>query len=69
VPNAVIENPILDSPFDESRRHFRFGEDRITDKVEDSQRLSTCFIPIASSKRSATKQVFEARPSGPGTPG
>jgi type III restriction enzyme len=27
----VIENPILNSPFDEPTRHFRFDDDGITD--------------------------------------
>jgi type III restriction enzyme len=33
MPPVVIENPILNSPFDEPRRHFRFGEEGITSEV------------------------------------
>ena len=30
---VVIENPILNSPFDEPTRHFRFSDEGITDEV------------------------------------
>ena len=33
MPKIVIENPILNSPYDEPRRHFFFDEDGITDRV------------------------------------
>jgi hypothetical protein len=36
---AVIENPILNSPFEDPRRHFRFTEDGITDEVVDARNL------------------------------
>ena len=29
---VVIENPILNSPFEEPRRYFKFTEDGITDE-------------------------------------
>ena len=33
VADAVIENPILNSPFEEPDRHFRFDDDGITDEI------------------------------------
>jgi len=45
VPQVVIENPILSSPFDEPRRHFRFGEDGITDEITEARRVSSYFVP------------------------
>jgi len=48
---VVIENPILNSPFAEPTRHFRFGEEGITDEIEESRRTSSYFIPIAQPKR------------------
>ena len=30
---VVIENPIINSPFEEPAWHFRFGEDGITDEM------------------------------------
>jgi type III restriction enzyme len=32
---VVIENPILNSPFEMPRRHFKFNDDGITDEVFD----------------------------------
>ncbi|MHB8459841.1 MAG: hypothetical protein ACYDB6_07210 [Candidatus Limnocylindrales bacterium] len=47
MPPVVIENPILNSPFDEPTRHLRFDEDGITSDIADGRRRSTYFIPIA----------------------
>jgi type III restriction enzyme len=43
---TAIENPILNSPFDEPRRHFRFDENGITDQIVAERRASSYFIPI-----------------------
>jgi adenine-specific DNA-methyltransferase len=34
---VVIENPVLNSPFQEPKRHFRFTEDGITDEITGVQ--------------------------------
>jgi hypothetical protein len=47
MPQVVIENPVLNSPYEEPSRHFYFDEDGITDKVLAFRRLSSYFIPIA----------------------
>ncbi len=44
---AGIANPILNSPFTEPRRHFRFDEHGITDEVVDARRASSYFVLIA----------------------
>jgi type III restriction enzyme len=31
MPPVVLENPVLNSPFAEPTRHFRFDDDGITD--------------------------------------
>jgi hypothetical protein len=36
VSQVVIENPILNSPYEEPRRHFRFTEDGITDEIVEA---------------------------------
>ena len=33
MPDVLIENPILNSPFKEPCRHFKFTEDGITNEV------------------------------------
>jgi len=37
---VVIENPVINSPFDEPRRHFRFSDEGITNQIVDQRRTS-----------------------------
>ena len=39
VAQVVIENPILNSPFEEAQRHWRFGDEGITDDVVEGRRI------------------------------
>ena len=48
---VVIENPILNSPFDEPTRHFRFDDEGITNEIVDGRRTSSYFVPIAKPKK------------------
>jgi len=50
MPQAIIPNPVLNSPFDEPTRHFFFDEDGITDKIVESRRLSSYFVPVPKPK-------------------
>jgi type III restriction enzyme len=60
LPDVVIENPILNSPFDEPLRHFRFGEEGITAEIIAGRRASSYFLPIpASRRRSAQIQLAD----------
>ena len=45
---VVIENPILNSPFEAPRRHFKFNDEGITNEIEEKRRPSSYFVPIAS---------------------
>ncbi|MFA7236203.1 MAG: DEAD/DEAH box helicase family protein [Phycisphaeraceae bacterium] len=57
---VVIENPVINSPFREPTRHFRFDDDGITDTIDDGRRTSGYFVPIAQSRKRGQKQmVFE----------
>lgn len=51
--DVVIENPIINGPFDEPTRHFKFTDDGISDEVLESRRISSYFVPIAKPKKSA----------------
>jgi len=51
MPSVVIENPILNSPFEEPKCHWRFSDDGITDEKIESRRISSYFIPIAKPKK------------------
>ncbi len=44
---VVIENPIINSPFIEPRRYYRFTDEGITDEVVEERRISAYFVPIA----------------------
>lgn len=54
---VVIENPVLNSPFDEPKRHFRFTEDGITDEIVEERRISQYFVPIPHPKKKSAKQM------------
>jgi type III restriction enzyme len=44
---VVIENPIINRPYDEPTRHFRFSDEGITNEVVAGRRTSAYFVPIA----------------------
>lgn len=56
---VVIENPVINSPFEEPRRHFRFTDDGITDEIVLGRRLSTYFIPIAKPKFKTKQKLLD----------
>ena len=59
MPQAVIDNPILNSPFDEPTRHFRFDEQGITNDIVETRRVSSYFTPIAQPKKKGKQLQFE----------
>ena len=54
---VVIENPIINSPFEEPERHFRFTEDGITNEISDARRVSSYFIPVPKPKKKSKQQL------------
>ncbi len=57
---VVIENPILNSPYEEPTRHFRFDDDGITDEVVDGRRPSSYFVPIPATKKRGGQLALDA---------
>jgi type III restriction enzyme len=57
---VTIENPIINSPYDEPTRHFRFSDEGITNEVETGRRVSSYFVPIAQprKKKGSGEQVL-----------
>jgi type III restriction enzyme len=55
---VVIENPIINSPYDEPTRHFGFTDEGITDEILDGRRPSSYFIPIARPKKKGARQLY-----------
>ena len=55
---VIIENPVINSPFSEPQRHFKFDEGGITDQIVERRRQSEYFIPIPKPKRKQTNQTL-----------
>lgn len=51
MPDVVITNPVINSPFDEPNRHFRFDDDGITEDIVAGRRVSSYFMPIARTRK------------------
>ena len=55
---VVIENPILNSPFEEPQRHFKFTDEGISNEIVEGRRVSSYFVPIPRPKtRGGRKQL------------
>lgn len=48
---VVIENPVINSPFREPNRHFKFTDEGITNEIVDGRRTSSYFIPVAQPRK------------------
>jgi type III restriction enzyme len=60
MPTTVIKNPVINSPFREPQRHFRFSEDGITDEIVSGRRRSEYFVPVPQPKRKVKQMAFES---------
>jgi type III restriction enzyme len=61
MPAVTIDNPILNSPYREPTRHFRFdANDQITTTIDPGRRGSSYFLPIAAPKKKAAPGLFDA---------
>jgi len=56
---VVIENPVINSPFEEPTRHFRFGDEGITNDIVDGRRSSSYFVPIARPRKKGGQLAFD----------
>jgi type III restriction enzyme len=59
VADVVIENPILNSPFEEPQRHFKFSDEGITSEVVEARRISSYFVPIPAAKKRGGQLAFD----------
>jgi type III restriction enzyme len=51
VRQLVIENPVINSAFEEPQRHYKFTDDGITNEIVPARRPSAYFIPVAQPKK------------------
>jgi len=59
VRQVVIENPVLNSPYEEPKRHFRFDEEGITDEIVEARRVSSYFVPVARPRKKGKQLVLD----------
>lgn len=60
MPDQTIDNPIINSPFEEPSRQFLFTEDGITNEIIEKRRVSAYFVPIPKPrKRAQQESLFE----------
>lgn len=55
----VIDNPIINRPFEEPTQHFKFDEQGITSLIVPGRRESSYFMPIAKSRKSNGQMKFD----------
>ncbi len=57
---VIIDNPILNSPYREPTRHFRFDADnQITSTIDTGRRDSSYFLPIAAPKKKSAPGLYD----------
>lgn len=49
--HTVIEDPVINSPFEVPKHHFKFDDDGITNEIIQGRRSSSYFMPIPRSKK------------------
>lgn len=57
--NAIIENPVINSPFTEPSKYFRFTDEGITSEIVEGRRPSSYFLPIAKPRKRDKQTKFE----------
>ena len=48
---VIIDNPVLNSPYREPGRHFRFDDEGITSEIVERRRVSGYFVPIPAPRK------------------
>ena len=59
VPPVIIENPVINSPFEEPTRHFKFSDDGITNEIVERRRRSSYFIPVPRPRKQGAQLELE----------
>jgi len=59
MPQVIIPNPVINSPFEEPTRHFYFDQDGITDREVESRRLSSYFVPVPKPKKKGKQLLLD----------
>jgi type III restriction enzyme len=59
MPQVIIDNPVINSPYCVPTRHFVFNDEGITNEIEDGRRPSSYFIPIAQPRKKGKHFSFD----------
>ncbi len=51
MPDILIEDPVINSPYAEPTRHFVFADEGITNEVDEDRRPSEYLVPIAQPRK------------------
>ena len=61
MPDVVIENPVLNSPYAEPRQHFRFDELNITSDIVEGRRRSEYTVAVAGTRRRGKQLALQGQ--------
>lgn len=59
---VTIENPVINSPFQEPQRHFEFTDRGITEDIAEGRRRSEYFIPVPKPRNQAKETQIQPLP-------
>lgn len=57
--DVIIENPVINSPYKEPTRHFKFTDEGISNEIEESRRVSSYFMPIPRVRKQKDQLEFD----------
>ncbi|MGI5818079.1 MAG: BPTD_3080 family restriction endonuclease [Armatimonadota bacterium] len=55
----VIENPVINSPYEEPQRHFKFDDEGITTTILPERRPSAYFMPVPRARKQGAQQRLQ----------
>jgi type III restriction enzyme len=56
---TTITNPVINGPYTEPLRHFRFDEEGVTDEIVEGRRRSEYFVPVPQTKKRGAQLQFD----------
>ena len=56
---GTVENPVINSPFTEPKRHFRVLDGRVSGEIDDGRRPSEFFVPVAKPKKASAQLALQ----------
>ena len=59
MPKVTIENPVINSPFEEPQRHFKFNARGITEEIAEGRRRSEYFMPFPKPKKQSGQDQMQ----------